>query len=77
MKKARKPFGRMKEYLATLSDEERSRTAVKAGRIIGDDDTAQTWNCREAMARTIRMQEKSSPRSEWSPVVPLAGNEGR
>ena len=76
MKKKHLPFGRMAEYIATLSDDERQRTAIKCGRNIGDDDTAQTWNCRKAMAVTIRIQERSSPVAQWRPVVKLTDGEG-
>ena len=76
MKKKHLPFGRMGEYLATLSDEERQRTAIKAGQRIGDDDTAQTWTNRKAMAVTIRIQERSAPSSKWRAVVKLTDGEG-
>ncbi len=71
MKRHFAPFGRMPEYLATLTEEQRQRTAVKAGRNIGDNDTAQTWTNRPAMVKTIRLQERSAPCSEWHPVIPL------
>ncbi len=76
MKKKYVPFGRMQEYLATLTDDQRQRTAVKAGRAVFDDWLVQTWTNRKAMARTIRMQERSQPSSEWSPVVKLTTGEG-
>ncbi len=76
VKKKHLPFGRMSEYLATLTDDERGRTAIKAGRSLGDNDTAQTWNHRKAMAKTIRMQERGAPSSEWRPVVKLTDGEG-
>jgi hypothetical protein len=76
MKQKRVPFGRMQEYIATLTEDERQRTAIKSGRRLGDDDTAQTWNCRAAMAKTIRIQERTRPFSEWRPVVKLTDGEG-
>ena len=68
--------GREGAYCRALTEDERSRTAVKYSRRIGGDLTIQTWNHRKAMARTIRMQEQCSPRSEWSPLVPLSDGEG-
>jgi hypothetical protein len=76
VKKIRKPAGRIGEEVARLTDDERGRAAVRHGHRIGDDSTLQIWNCRKAMARTIRMQEKSAPRSDWSPVVKLSDGEG-
>lgn len=76
MKRIRAPFGRMPEHVAKLTDDERQRAAIKSGRSIGDDDTLQIWNCRKAMAKTIRMQERSAPHSEWRPIVKLTDGEG-
>lgn len=76
MRKIHKPFGRMQEEVAKLTDDERQRAAIKTGFRLGADDTLQIWNCRKAMAKTIRMQEKNSPQSEWRPVVKLGDGEG-
>lgn len=75
-KKIRAPFGRMGEQVAKLSEDEKRRAAIKPACAIGDDDTLQIWNCRKAMAKTIRMQERSAPSSDWRPVVKLTDGEG-
>jgi hypothetical protein len=75
-KQIRAPFGRIAEAVAKLTDDEKQRAAVKHGRGVGDDSVIQVWNHRKAMAKTIRIQEHSSPRSEWIPVVKLGDGEG-
>ena len=43
----------------------------------GWDIFYQVWSNRKAMARTIRMQEKSAPHwMDWKAVVPLGTTEG-
>lgn len=72
----RMPFGRLPEYLATLTDQQKQRASVKHGRALGDDSTVKLWKNRLAMARAIRKDEKHAPCSQWSPVVPLGLTEG-
>lgn len=68
--------GREGEFVRSLSEDERGRTALKYGHGIGAPTTAQTWNHRNAMARTIRMMESRSPQAAWRPCVPLTDREG-
>lgn len=68
--------GRETEYVKSLTDDERARTALKYSPRLGGNTTVQTWNHRKAMARTIRMMEQNSPSAAWRPCVPLADNEG-
>ena len=45
------------------------RTAKKAGRGLGADDTFQVWNSASAMLMSIRMQEsRASTSYDWRPV---------
>ncbi len=64
----RMPFGRINDYVATLTSEQRRRTAYKLGQFVGTDATVKTWATREAMARDIRREELRKPRSDWSPL---------
>lgn len=69
------PLGRLTGTLQRLKFPERS--AYRAGVGAFSDYTVQTWSSREAMARSIRMQERGAPRpGRWKPVLPLATNEG-
>lgn len=72
----RKPFGRVAEYLATLTEEQKQRTATMAGSGIFDDSTIKTFKTREAMARQIRKEERSAPTSKWRAVIKLSDGEG-
>lgn len=76
MKKKSVCFGRIAEHLATLSDEQKQRTAIMPGMGVFDDFTVQTWNCRAAMAKTIRLQEKAGSGRKWKAVVALSVGEG-
>ena len=69
MKRVTMSFAAAVEY----KPEHPERTARKA---TGWDTTFQTWTNRKAMARTIRMQQKGAPQSEWRPCVPLTDGEG-
>lgn len=68
--------GREGDFTRSLSEDERGRTALKYGHVIGAATVAQTWNHRNAMARTIRMMEQKSPHAAWRPCVPLLDHEG-
>jgi hypothetical protein len=76
MKKKFMPFGRVGEYVNTLSDADKRRAAVKSGVRLGDDDCVAIFPSREFMARMIRKEEQSSPQSKWRPVVRLTDGEG-
>lgn len=53
------------------------RTAKQSGANIFADDTFKVWPSREAMARTVRMQERRERRrGDWRPLVPLTDGEG-
>jgi hypothetical protein len=53
------------------------RTAKRAGRSLGAYDMYQVWSNREAMARSIRMQQRRATRiDDWRPLVPLSDGEG-
>ena len=54
------------------------RTAKRRGNGIFDDDVFQVWTNRKAMARSIRMQERSDGPSyqHWQPLVKLTDGEG-
>ena len=64
------PFGRMLEYVATLTDDEKARAAIKSQPGIFGEDVIKFWPSREALHTTIRMQN-SGPRKpdHWRPVV--------
>lgn len=53
------------------------RTARRASSAMFGDDLYQVWSNREAMARSIRMQQRRALRSgDWRPLVPLTDGEG-
>lgn len=54
------------------------RTAKRSGPGIFSDDTYQVWSNREAVARSIRMQERGAKPSmyRWHALVPLKDGEG-
>lgn len=69
------PLGRLRETIASLEHPERS--AYRSGLGAFADYTIQTWPNREAMARSIRMQQRGAPRSDhWRAVVELSTTEG-
>jgi hypothetical protein len=72
----RLPLGRVQEYIVTLTEEQKQRTATKMGQRLGDDETIKTFKTRQAMARLIRKEEKDAPHSKWRPVVKLTDGEG-
>lgn len=73
MKKVSMPVGRSIGY----KPEHPERTARKAGKGYDGLITFQTWNSREAMARSIRMQQSRAPKpDDWKAVVPLKEWEG-
>jgi len=48
-----------------------------AKRMVGWDILFRVWNCRKAMARSVRMQQKRAPhRLDWIPLVSLSDGEG-
>lgn len=71
------PFGRVNEFLAKLTPEQRDRTATRQKSIFSDVEV-KTFKTREAMAKAIRKQEKDNgPRPDWwSAVVTLTDGEG-
>ncbi len=69
------PFGRVQEYLATLTEEQRQRTAIKSGPRLGDNDLVQTFKNRPFMVKMIRKEQKSGS-SKWHAVVKLGITEG-
>jgi hypothetical protein len=73
MKRYSAPPGRVAE----LKHEHPERTASNAGRSWDSDVTFQVWPSREAMARSIRMQQKRESRpDDWRPLVKLGDGEG-
>ena len=72
-KTASMPFGQAISYKPPHPE----RTARRSMPGLAGDIVFQEWNNREAMARSIRMQERG-PRhwSHWKPVVPLTPTEG-
>lgn len=70
------PFGRINEYVATLTDDQKRRTATMRGQGIFDNWTVKTFKNREAMAKAIRKQQTDGEIRCWSPVVKLETTEG-
>ena len=68
--------GRETEYVKSLPEDVRARTALQYSPRLGGSTLAQTWSNRKAMARTIRMMEQNSPAAKWKPCTPLLDNEG-
>ena len=70
MKRVRMSFAASLDYAPTNPE----RTARRS---VGWDVEFGTWSNREAMARSIRMQEKRAPRQDdWKAVVALGVTEG-
>ena len=72
MKTYHLPLGRAKDH----TPENPERTATKRAGGIFCDVTYQVWPSREAMALTIRMQQRGTPYAPWRACVPLAETEG-
>lgn len=67
------PMGRMADYQHPAPE----RTAYRLTGWQGISDAyCQVWSNRAAMARSIRMQERAAPSSEWRPIVKLSIGEG-
>jgi hypothetical protein len=67
------PLGRMAEVKHAYPD----RTAYKSERGIFGDIRFQVWSNREAMARSIRMQERGPWKAgNWKAIVPLTDTDG-
>ena len=73
----------MKRYRLSFADsithkpEHPDRTARKANDGLDMDITYQVWPNRASMARSVRMQQRGTPRaSHWRPVVKLSDTEG-
>ena len=73
----------MKRYTMSFAQamdhkpEHPERTARKAGTGLNFDVTFQVWPNRQAMAKTIRMQERRTPRGDdWRAVAALSPGEG-
>lgn len=61
----------------THRPEHPERTAKKSSTDLNFDITFQVWPNRESMARSIRMQERSTPRNgQWRACQPLTTTEG-
>lgn len=70
------PSGRIGEHIAKLTDDERQRAAVTNSSRLGGDSILKVWQTRHLMAKVIRTEERRSPRSKWTPIVPLTDGEG-
>lgn len=73
----------MKTYRLSFADtlghkpEHADRTACKSGTGMDMDCYYQVWPSRVAMARSIRMQQKRSPKgADWRACVKLTDGEG-
>ena len=77
MKKQTYSAARFSEMVrAGLIEAERA-ASKSAGGGMNFDVVVQWWPSREAMARTVRMQQKRAGRSDdWRPVVKLSDGEG-
>ena len=78
MKRQTVSFGRYLEMVrgAGIPNAERSATKSSANALCGDV-TIGTWTNREAMARTVRMQQQRASRpDDWRPIVKLTDVEG-
>lgn len=73
MKRYSMPFGRTIGH----QHEHPERTASKSGAGLDGNVTFQVWSNREAMARSIRMQQRRESRyDDWRAVRPLTDTEG-
>ena len=73
MKRISMPFGRTIGYVP----EHPERTARSAGKSWDSLVTYQTWPNRQAMAKSIRMQQQREHRpDDWKACIPLTDTEG-
>lgn len=73
MKRYSMPFGRALDFEHPHPE----RTAVRTGSGAFSDNTYQVWPSREAMARSVRMQQSRASRADdWRPIVNLSDGEG-
>jgi len=73
MKRYTMPLGRTAGYVHAHPE----RTASKSLTGPFGEIAFQVWSNREAMARSIRMQQRGAPSAgDWRPLAPLTDREG-